>query len=92
MIPIYKDNVGLILKKAAGQIRLLEKMLAEDRHCLDIAQQINAAIGLLKQANQAILENHLLTCGAHELQGKNLARKKKFVDELTRVFQVANRK
>ncbi len=40
----------------------IEKMLAEKSYCTDIAQQINATIGLLRSANMVLLESHLQTC------------------------------
>ncbi len=40
----------------------IEKMLIEKSYCADIAQQINATIGLLRNANMVLLESHLQTC------------------------------
>lgn len=34
----------------------IQKMVEEDRYCMDIAQQTNAALGLLRSANALILE------------------------------------
>lgn len=67
-------------------------MIDEDRYCLDLAQQINAAIGLLKNANANILENHLQTCGSHKLCSEDTNVKNAYIKELIQMFVVSNRK
>ncbi len=37
-----KDNLLLRLRKMEGQVRGLQQMIADERYCLDIIQQINA--------------------------------------------------
>ncbi len=87
----YKSKIRLNLKKAQGQIKLVEKMTDENRYCIDVAQQINAAIGLLKKINTNILENHLQTCGTHKLGSKNQKDKDEFVQELIKTFNLAGK-
>jgi DNA-binding FrmR family transcriptional regulator len=86
MIEPYTGKIKLNLKKVHGQLSLIDKMIAEDRYCLDIAQQVNAAVGMLKQINNHILESHLLSCGAHKLESKDVKVRQDFVKELMRVF------
>ena len=47
----YSSKIKTNLKKVQGQIAVIEKMVDEERYCIDVAQQVNAAIGLLKQTN-----------------------------------------
>ena len=91
MIQPYTDKTKLNIKKIQGQVRLIEKMVDEKRYCIDIAQQVNAAIGLLKKINDLILENHLLTCGADKLNSKKQEERKEFTKELLKVFSLTNR-
>ena len=88
----YKKDTMLALKKAQGQVGHILSMVEDDKYCMDIAQQVNAAMGLLKQVNHHILESHLLSCAAHKLQSKNMTEKKKFVSELAKVFNITGRK
>jgi CsoR family transcriptional regulator, copper-sensing transcriptional repressor len=67
-------------------------MVEDDVYCADIAQQINAAIGLLKNANNRLLENHIKCCGAKKLLSKNSKEVDAFVKELIRVRDVSTRK
>ncbi len=91
MIEPYKGKIKLSLKKAQGQLKLLEKMIEEDRYCIDVAQQINAAIGLLKQVNITILENHLQSCGTNKLNSKSPEEKEKFIKELIKTFNLTGK-
>lgn len=91
MLTEHEHKVRINLKKARGQLALIEKMLADKRYCVDVAQQINAAIGLLKQANNIIFESHLLSCGAHKLNSKRSADKLAFAKELIKAFTLTNK-
>lgn len=91
MIPSYSSKLSLNLKKAQGQLNRIEKMIEDDRYCIDIAQQVNAAIGLLKGMNATILESHLQSCGAKDLNSKDDHVRAKFVKELLQVCSVATK-
>ena len=91
MTDAHKSKIKLNLKKANGQLRLLEKMVDENRYCIDVAQQVNATIGLLKKINDFILENHLLTCGAKKLNSKRKNERVDFTHELMKAFTLNNR-
>lgn len=56
------------LKTARGQIDATIKMIEDDRYCMDISNQVLASIGLLKQANLDILEQHIRTCVLHAIK------------------------
>ncbi len=91
MIDEYKSKIKLNLKKAQGQMKLVDKMVDDNRYCIDVAQQINAAIGLLKKINNNILENHLQSCGTHKLGSKNQKEKDEFIQELIKTFNLAGK-
>lgn len=91
MIEPYTDKIKTNIKKAKGQLDLINKMIENDKYCVDIAQQINACVGLLKQANAYILESHLLSCGTHKLSSKDVEEKMAFVKELIKAFRMNNK-
>lgn len=91
MIEPYKAKVLINLKKVRGQVELIEKMIATDKYCVDIAQQVNAAMGLLRKTNSYILESHLLSCATSKLTSKSKVTRQKFTDEIIRLTSVANR-
>lgn len=90
MIEPYKSKVQLNLKKAQGQINLLQKMIDEKRYCVDVAQQVNATIGLLRKVNDLVLEGHLNSCAAHKLNSKKKEEREDFVKELIKNFRITS--
>jgi DNA-binding FrmR family transcriptional regulator len=67
-------------------------MIEADAYCADIAQQVNASIGLLKSANMDLLEHHLMCCGVKNLSSQNPKKVENFVKELLKVRDVSTRK
>ncbi len=85
------SKIKMNLKKAQGQLNLIQKMIEDDRYCIDVAQQVNAAIGLLKQVNTYVLESHLLCCGSEKLNSKNTKEREDFAKELVQAFSIKNK-
>ena len=59
------------LKKIQGQIRAVERMIADSRYCVDILHTVGAAIGALKKLEAAILKDHLKSCVKTAFSGKS---------------------
>ncbi len=81
-----KKKTALVnLKKAQSLLAKIIKMKEEKKYCIDIMQQNLAVIGLLKSANQKMMENHLQTCFKSAMASKNKARQKKMIEEIQQV-------
>lgn len=65
------------IKKAHGHLENIVKMVGNKEYCVDILQQNLAVIGLLKSANEKLLEHHLVSCFANAMRGTNESRKQK---------------
>ncbi len=46
------------LKRAEGQLRGIQKMIQEDRYCIEVLQQIWAVQSATENVTIALLENH----------------------------------
>ena len=55
-------NLHLRLRKVAGQVNAVERMIDEDVPCEDVLIQINAAKNALHKIGQIVLEGHLRHC------------------------------
>ena len=55
-------SLQLRLKKVAGQLNGIQKMIAEDVPCEDILTQLNAVNGALHRISFMILDGHLRHC------------------------------
>jgi CsoR family transcriptional regulator, copper-sensing transcriptional repressor len=52
------------LRRIEGQIRGLEKMVEDDKYCIDILTQVSAATSALQSVALGLLEDHLGHCVA----------------------------
>jgi DNA-binding FrmR family transcriptional regulator len=57
-----KDQLIIRLRRIEGQIRGLERMVAEDRYCIDILTQISAAQAALDKVALGLLDGHAHHC------------------------------
>ena len=63
-----KDQLRQRLARVEGQIRGIERMVDEDRYCIDILTQISAAQAALDKVALGLLDQHAHHCvlGARE--------------------------
>ena len=50
------------LKRVEGQLRGLQRMVEEDKYCIDVLTQVSAATRALQSFSLELLEEHLGTC------------------------------
>ena len=50
------------LKKIEGQIRGIQKMIEENKYCIDILTQLSAVMGAVMKVEENILSRHLEGC------------------------------
>lgn len=57
-----KDVLIKRLNRIEGQVRGVTKMIAEDRYCVDILNQVSALQSALDAVAMRLLENHTYGC------------------------------
>lgn len=57
------------LRRIEGQVRGLQEMIETGRYCINIAQQLNAAIAALRRVQSDMLRGHLRACVEASLEG-----------------------
>jgi len=70
------------LKRIAGQVEGLMRMIEDDRYCIDVLTQISAAQAALGKVGEEVLERHLQTCVAHAMTSGDPADRDRVVAEL----------
>ncbi len=60
--PDLVDDVRKRLRRAAGQVQAVERMLAEGRECRDVVTQLSAATRALEQAGFKLVAAGLTYC------------------------------
>lgn len=79
-----KDAIINRLKRIEGQVRGIQKMVEEDRYCVDILVQISAIQSALKNVGFVITERHINHCVSDAIkQGEG----KEAIDELMSVLK-----
>jgi DNA-binding FrmR family transcriptional regulator len=57
-----KDAYLKRLRRIEGQIRGLQRMVEQDKYCIDILTQVSAATKALQSFSLELLDEHLSTC------------------------------
>lgn len=80
-----KKQVGNRLKRIEGQIRGLQKMVEEDKYCIDVITQTSAIRNALKGVEDVLLESHLSSCVVNQIK---TGKQKKAVEEILKVYKL----
>src|SRR2546423_10914087 len=64
-----KDQLLKRLRRVEGQVRGLERMVEEERYCIDVVTQINAVQAALDKISLGLLDDHARHC----MRGKGAA-------------------
>ena len=59
-----KDALQKRLRRIEGQVRGLQRMVDDDRYCIDILDQVSAVTRALQAVALALLDDHLEHCVA----------------------------
>ena len=62
-----KDAIQKRLRRVEGQVRGLQRMIDEDKYCIDVLDQIAAATKALQAVAIELLDDHLTHCVAEAL-------------------------
>lgn len=77
------------LKILEGQIRGLQKMVNEEKYCIDILQQSSAVKNALSSVEDLILENHLST---HVIKQIKSGKESKSTKEILEIYKLSKKK
>ncbi|HOW35632.1 MAG TPA: metal-sensitive transcriptional regulator [Candidatus Omnitrophota bacterium] len=75
------------LRKIEGQVRGIQRMIEEERYCVDILNQINSVVGALTRVENEILKKHIDGCISGALKGKFDKEAQQKIQEVTQLIQ-----
>ena len=87
MTSTTRPKVQARLKRVAGQVAGLQKMVAEDRYCVDILTQVAAVRSALDAIGVELLSDHMEHCVAGCADAHPAARKRSH-EELTKEMRL----
>jgi CsoR family transcriptional regulator, copper-sensing transcriptional repressor len=84
-----KERTLTRLRRIEGQVRGLQRMIEEDKYCIDIITQVSSVQAALEQVSIALMENHLRHCVTDAIQGGDGEAKIQEVMEVLRRYAKA---
>ncbi len=75
------------LRRIEGQIRGVQKMVAEKRYCIDILTQLSSIVGAVKGVEENILNRHLRGCVHHSFNKGSREDRASKVDEVIEILR-----
>ena len=78
-----KKRIVSRLNRIGGQINGISKMIENDAYCNDVLIQLSAVKNSIKSLSTYILENHLCTCVARDLENGDPGA----IDEIVSLFK-----
>ena len=63
-----RADLLLRLKKISGQVSAIARMVEQDRYCVDVLQQANAAQSALEAVSRKVARNYLERCVTDAVQ------------------------
>jgi DNA-binding FrmR family transcriptional regulator len=82
-------EISIGLKKAQTHLSNVLKMVEDKEYCINIMQQNLAVMGLLKSANNRLMERHLHSCFANAMKSTNEKRKKEMIEEILAINKLS---
>lgn len=79
-----KQKVINRLKRIEGQVRGIQKMVEEDRYCIDILIQLSAIDSALKKVGFSVMERHAKHCVTDAIHS---GKGDESIEELMKVIQ-----
>lgn len=74
------------LRRIEGQIQGIQRMIEEDKYCVDILLQLTAVQGAVEQVQKLLLGRHISSCVTDAIRSGNGRERQKKMDELLEVF------
>jgi DNA-binding FrmR family transcriptional regulator len=81
-----KDALGKRLARIEGQVRGVAAMIANDRYCIDVITQVQAARAALSKVEAELLRGHVSHCLDEAAASGDADTRARKLEELMRVF------
>jgi len=82
-----KEDLTKRLRRIAGQVNGVERMVEEERYCIDILTQISAIRSALDRVAIAVLDDHARHCVVAASAGRREERTTEMMDAVARLLK-----
>jgi DNA-binding FrmR family transcriptional regulator len=80
--PNIKEQAKARLARIEGQIRGLNRMLDEDRYCVDVLQQVSSVHEALRGVGRLMVQNYLENCATSGMRSEDSEEQKRVHQEI----------
>lgn len=85
-----KEKILLRLRKMEGQLKGIQKMVEEDKYCVDVLNQLSSIIAAARKVATIIMKDHIKGCVRDALTRNE--NSEEYVNELVEVVERYTRK
>lgn len=89
-LPGYHDDKAAVLarlKRVEGQVRGIQRMVADDTYCIDVLTQVSAATKALQSVAVQLLDDHLRHCVSHAIHADDGEESDRIITEASRAIE-----
>ncbi len=86
MTPDTQERARKRIRRIAGQVAGIERMIEQDRYCVDVLLQVAAVRAALDGMGKLLLNSHVETCVADAIASGRPKDRKEKIEELMEVF------
>ena len=80
-----KQEILVRLRRMEGQLKGIQRMVEEDKYCVDVLNQLSSVIGATQKVAAIILQDHIRGC-VHDALGRD-EHGDDYVNELVTVVE-----
>ena len=77
-----KEAIIKRLNRIEGQVKGIQKMVEDERYCVDILVQISAIRSAINRVGNIILENHIKGCVSNSIKEGETQESEELISEL----------
>ena len=75
------------LKRIEGQVRGIQRMVGEQRYCVDILTQLHSILGAVGRVQDNIFQVHLNHCFTGAISGRSSGDREKKINEVIKLLR-----
>ena len=79
-----KKKMRHLIHTAQGQLNALSEMVEKDSYCIEISNQLQASIAVLKRANREVVGAHIQGCVKEAISSEKAEEK---IEEILTILQ-----
>lgn len=84
--PETKHRTLARLRRIEGQVQGVQRMVEEEKYCVDVMLQISAIQGALEQVSKMLMHRHIESCVMDSMKAGSDQERAKKIEELIEVF------